>query len=798
MSEYLNMIEFVELNDLKVVSVEVSFENNKKTISGIKSGWHKEEASELFKKLNKKEENILIRCNENFMILDTDEQPQYEYLVELLNEKGLFDHNSITPSFTNRVSKKTWKNHFWFRVDCSEFCGKDEVFIGTKQLNGWDILYGDNCQILECSNGIIGDTLQELTYENYIYIIKKMNEKFPKKSTNNKVVIKSKEKTEIKQEENNTEENQDIKILRTLLEGLNTSRFEMYSDWITIAMVFINEKLPIEIFHEYSEKISPEKFNLEANNKIIERLKFRPKGVKLPTLFMWLKEDNFKVFEELQAQRTDFWGLFVNQDKLQHSDYANIYFSLNPFKYIRSVISGWYEYDNFNVLHNCNEFPSSLLGDITRKLQKYILEQRNYLVPDMKHYDERMKICKMCYQQLGNSGFVKGIIDYLKDLYTDDDIDEKLNSNTKLIAFRNKCFDLNINDFRDIKPNDYITLTTKYDAPTGKINEEKKEYLLTTLRSWFDDDKMVEYLLLVIALATFNIKTESIYILVGKGGNGKSVLNDILNATFGDYFYTVDNTFLSTSFKNDAPRPQLFGSRYRRFLSIDEPETGTKDSRLNVEFVKSISGGKTLKCRTCHSKVSTEFNIDFSVFVSCNQTPSLTKFDKAMARRVKLFDFPYQFVDSPSSPFEKQRDYGLKERLTTEYREVFAQLIFEIAHKFITGDLKGNPSKINIPPQVLQATEEYLDSNNPVKEFLSEYCEITKNDKDRIKCSDLYNYFIQSGNHMSDKNFHYGMKSNDFPATKIGSHRFFVGLKYIVQKPDNKISNDPLNLLNED
>ena len=49
----------------------------------------------------------------------------------------------------------------------------------------------------------------------------------------------------------------------------------------------------------------------------------------------------------------------------------------------------------------------------------------------------KIKLCKKAYQDLGMMYKGKGIIAYLKKLYTIDKIYDKLDANTRIIAFNN-------------------------------------------------------------------------------------------------------------------------------------------------------------------------------------------------------------------------------------------------------------------------------------------------------------------------------------------------------------------------
>ncbi len=123
------------------------------------------------------------------------------------------------------------------------------------------------------------------------------------------------------------------------------------------------------------------------------------------------------------------------------------------YKYVRSSKTGWYEYNEYNVLiPNGMKEPDSLLNNLSNKLQEIFITERNKLIPPIKKNNEdsetykirdkmhkdAIKIYDRAYKTIGNSKYTKCCIDYLKLLYTIDRLDDKLDSKNNLLAFDNK------------------------------------------------------------------------------------------------------------------------------------------------------------------------------------------------------------------------------------------------------------------------------------------------------------------------------------------------------------------------
>jgi phage/plasmid-associated DNA primase len=314
-------------------------------------------------------------------------------------------------------------------------------------------------------------------------------------------------------------------------------------------------------------------------------------------------------------------------DKLElmnQNDFAKIYFDLYPTKYIVSKSKQWYEYNEYNILINQNGIPSSLKNNISNILQNIIIEKRNELKPDDAHYKFKNQLIVNAYKNVGCSSYTKGIIEYLEFLYIKIDLDDLLDNNVNLLAFNNKVYDIYIKNFRDIKPDDYITKTTKINMPT-KYDEANEKKIFDLLLEIFDSKENYEYWLKTTALSLFGNKYESCYILTGTGGNGKGLLSKILIKLFGDYLYTANNTFLTEKIKAGGANSTLANCKGVRYLLICEPDDGN-DAEFNVEFIKAITGGDNITTRDLF-KTNITYTPQFTPFIQCNKNKMITIFN---------------------------------------------------------------------------------------------------------------------------------------------------------------------------
>ena len=191
-------------------------------------------------------------------------------------------------------------------------------------------------------------------------------------------------------------------------------------------MIFLNEKLDLEIYHEYSQH--SKKYNKKNNYSILKNI-ISKSGLTIATLYYWLKIDNPSEFKNLMSENTAFFDDRIINNK----DLAELYYNMNPNQYVYSKDFGWYAYNNNNVLkHFKKEAPPSLLYDISNRLHEWIDTLKNSIsLSDEKSFI-KFKTLKTAYKTVGSSSFIKGIIDYLKNMYYVDDLNNKIDNNIKI------------------------------------------------------------------------------------------------------------------------------------------------------------------------------------------------------------------------------------------------------------------------------------------------------------------------------------------------------------------------------
>ena len=147
-----------------------------------------------------------------------------------------------------------------------------------------------------------------------------------------------------------------------------------------------------------------------------------------------------------------------------------------------------------------------------------------------------------------------------------------------LLGFNNGVYETLTKTFRKGLPTDYITKTVGYDFPIEDKGYRKK--IDKFLKRVFPDPELRAYVLHQQAQAISGLKTinDVVYTHTGKGSNGKSIEQSILEKVFGDYFVEVPTSLLTTINKNDANSPNPFYTQLKgvRYCVGNEPSDGAK------------------------------------------------------------------------------------------------------------------------------------------------------------------------------------------------------------------------------
>ncbi len=192
----------------------------------------------------------------------------------------------------------------------------------------------------------------------------------------------------------------------------------------------------------------------------------------------------------------------------------------------------------------------------------------------------------------------------------------------------------------------------------------------------------------------------------GPAATAKSTLFEAAKATWGDYAATADfEAFLSRQHvggpRNDIAR--LAGARLVVSIEVDEGK------RLAEGLIKMLTGGDTVTARHLYQEAF-EFTPAFKLNLAANHSPQVRDDDEAMWRRILRIPFANVIPKGKRDPNVKK---------TLKDLEVSGPAILAWA---VEGCLQWQREGLGVPPVVEEATEEYREEMDPLRDFIADFC----------------------------------------------------------------------------
>jgi len=567
-----------------------------------------------------------------------------------------------------------------------------------------------------------------------------------------------------------------------------------YDDWLNNGMICYNEGLPMKVWADMSRKVAKYASTPDSDytSKWDTFKNYNGKKLTQATWWKWLKTNNMPAWSELMLERDDFLNKCIN---INHRDFAQLFYNMHPHAYVWNASLNWYSIQPNNTWKHFDKgCPHGLKNHIAQVLQEQVMDTRKAIIDstararaklraDQKDEEEALKeqekknltTLTACYKQFGNTHFISGIIDFLPSFYEVSDLTEKMDTLRGVFAFTDCLVELETGKVRAIQPNDWISRTCEYAYPK-QSNAETRRKILAFLNNIFAEADTPAFVQNVFASCLLGKnRFERFYVLTGVGGNGKGVLMTLVHSAFGGYAMTADTSLIcKPQERRDQPCPALVDARDRLLMSFTEPE---REDKIQVGIIKKMTGGDDrVEARTLNSKTIVSYIPKFIPIVQANNIPKLSKIDGGVKRRMVVIDFPFEFVASPDpeNAKQKQGDPDVKDRLckSEEWRNEFILMLIESAKTVAVMKTLAEPSSVQ------EATNDYLDDNNGIKEWLTCNYVITKNPSDKIKASEfLEQYNKDTKGSLTPVAFADLMKYNGVERKKCKDAYYYTGIK---------------------
>ena len=287
--------------------------------------------------------------------------------------------------------------------------------------------------------------------------------------------------------------------------------------------------------------------------------------------------------------------------------------------------------------------------------------------------------------------------------------------------YHNHYYDLTeVNKYYDIVNRNHFNFTQSNDK--NKENTKTKSTLHRqiidrVMKDWSNNDEEVEYFLYQIIYSILqNDNHNKAIILIGSGGNGKSTFMGLLRIISGEE-NTIEANLHQFGDSNAINKINMS----TKVVIGDDLATNCKIGSTTLSHIKSI-----ITCNPISVPVKYQDNVvvqtNALIIQATNTEPSLFENNAAMKARLILVNWTNEDFRSTKSELTFNLDKLMKDQ---SFIDDWVMMCLEKIEYF---------DEFKIPDKVKQATEELIENNDTIKQFLDEnWSTINKFEKIPIK-----------------------------------------------------------------
>jgi len=534
--------------------------------------------------------------------------------------------------------------------------------------------------------------------------------------------------------------------ITSLVGILSQERCDNFEKWIEVGICLNSISNCDECFliwDAFSQRST--KYEAEGTRKKWEEITESNRNrreVTMGSIVYWAKTDNEKAYMALK--RNDIRKKIQQTLKSPtHYDIASVLHEMYKGQYIFAD-KMWYYYKDHRWTQDLDAF--CLRSKISKELvAEYliIMSENNEKSSELSEDDDdeaqgnelraMNKKIMAIVKDLKTSNYKDNVTKECKELFQDKDFVAKLDTNEYLIGFDNGVYDLRRMEFRDGRPEDYLTFTTGTEYAINYDEDPCIEDIENFMDQLISDEEVKEYSLLLLASMMQGVNAEEKFrIWTGSGGNGKSKLLELFITSFGEYCIKFPVTLLTGKrAASNAPTPEISQSKGKRFCYFDEPN---ENEHINIGLMKEFSGNDKIKCRGLH-QAPIEFKPQFKMVLLCNALPKVPPDDEGCWRRMEVVEFKNRFVENPVAENEYPRDYQLSAKLK-EWKNVFLPwLINKYYRKY------SNMKSLQPPEEVVKFTKDYQKQMDLYTEFIEDNLVKDESSKEIVTYTEIHKIF---------------------------------------------------------
>lgn len=543
-----------------------------------------------------------------------------------------------------------------------------------------------------------------------------------------------------------------MKEVNDIANNINVEYLTDNYDWLKIitSLYTIGTNEALDIAKTISKKANnydgdylfEKKWNKELNST----------DITIGTLFYYSEISNEEKHNNIKSKYFDYKNININSTEKDIAELAVKKFG-NDFIFENNYL---YHYNDVywkrdNTKHYIKK---SIMNDLTtyyKYIQKNIInifkntKDETTLSSKEKEVKEAeleliIKTLRECILLCSTNAKIKNIVDLFEVIIEKDEL-IKWEMKPYYFVFDNKIFDLESGLWVEPKKEDYLFISCGYNYENS--SEEDKIKLLYILNDIFPIEEEKEYYLYILSSMMIGRTLDKFIVANGEGGNGKSVLHELILEMLKNYGYVLSNDVLINPMKG-GPNPQVANLMYKRGVITREPDDS---AGFCLSTIKELTGGSKINARLCNSN-DTDIRICMTLIDESNKKPFIRgRIDNSAVRRI--IDIPFRSIFVSKEEVNEYQGDNIKEgnkNLTTDiFREKYKLPLFEIlkdyAKKLIENGFDTDKYK---PKSIKERTMEYLQDSDRFLTYFTEEYERDNDKKSFIELSETYNRFKNS------------------------------------------------------
>lgn len=301
-----------------------------------------------------------------------------------------------------------------------------------------------------------------------------------------------------------------------------------------------------------------------------------------------------------------------------------------------------------------------------------------------------------------------------------------------ILACLNGTLNLETGDIRESSADDLIShyIPHKYDPHATCPTWEN------FLQEIFDgNQEVVDFVKRAVGYSmTGRTDEQCIFVMIGRGSNGKSTFLEVLHSLFGNCAMSAPfSTFERT--RGSSQSNDLAALAGKRLVFSSEPNQGVV---FDESRIKSLTGGDMISARFLHKEFF-QFQAVCKIWMGVNHLPRVKDDSDGFWRRIRRIDFPVRFYN-PNSPHPE----GAK----LQDPELLGKLLKElpgILNWALEGAQAWYSEGLSIPQSVVEATKQYRDDSDPLYVFFNTCVAASASGK--ISLDELYKVYTNDCDH---------------------------------------------------